>query len=48
MYSSRAITNDYFFGVNRACQTHGVYITFLLRCNFVLPFFLVSYTLSVT
>ena len=46
--SQRAIRNHYFKGINLACKSHGTYITFLLRCSFVLPFFLVSYTLSVT
>lgn len=40
--------NNYFKGINNACKTHGIYITFLLRSSFILPFFLVSYMMSVT
>ena len=31
-----------------ACKSHGIYLTFLLRCSAVLPYFYVSYFLSVT
>ena len=31
-----------------ACKSHGIYLTFLLRCSAVLPYFFVSYFLSVT
>lgn len=47
IYAS-AVQNQLFKGINLACKTHGAYITFLLRTSFVLPFFLISYMLSVT
>jgi uncharacterized membrane protein YdjX (TVP38/TMEM64 family) len=40
--------STYFKGINRACHSHGIYLTLLLRLSTVLPYFLVSYTLSVT
>jgi uncharacterized membrane protein YdjX (TVP38/TMEM64 family) len=47
IYSS-AVQSQLFKGINLACKTHGAYITFLLRTSFVIPFFFISYMLSVT
>lgn len=48
IYRQIARENAYFKGINKACHSHGVYLTFLLRVSAMLPYFLVSYLLSVT
>ena len=40
--------STYFKGINRVCREHGTYLTFLLRCSSVFPYYFISYLLSVT
>jgi uncharacterized membrane protein YdjX (TVP38/TMEM64 family) len=47
-FTALAAESTYFKGVNRVCRLHGSYLTFLLRCSSVLPYYLISYMLSVT
>jgi hypothetical protein len=48
LFRNLAEESTYFKGINRVCREHGTYLTFLLRCSSVFPYYFISYLLSVT